>query len=194
MNYTDLQPGDILLFRPFPGWFGWLERMLVNYGHVAIYFDSTKRGLPLIVESIGRGVLIRSLFSYTGVEITVKRSVGANVGALAAKAAERLADNPDSWYGYLEIPRYVLPKLILAKIGRWLPTNWRLTLWILARSYHRNSTYICSELVADAYLFAGVPLVDEKTIPLPDDIAGSKNLESLGDITILKELKHETQD
>ena len=81
-------------------------------------------------------------------------------------------------------PRYVLPKLILAKIGQLLPSRWALTLRLLALSYRRNNLYICSELVAEAYRRAGVPLVEENAIPLPDDIAGSDKLESLGDIAV----------
>ena len=152
----------------------------MKYRHVAIFFDYTKRGLPLIVESIGRGVLIRSLFSYPGEEITVKRPIDDNFGILAAKAAERLADNPRSWYGYFDIPRFVIPKLILAKIGCLLPEKWRITLWLMARGYHRNSFYICSELVASAFKDAGFPLVDEESIPLPDDLFESPKLALVG--------------
>lgn len=180
MNYTELKPGDVLFCKAT----SWLVRLLVKYGHVAIYFDQTKRGLPLIVESIGRGVLIRSLLSYTGKEITVKRPVDESFGALVAKAAERLADNPNSWYGYFDIPRFALPKLIAAKAGHLLPEKWRLTLWLLARSYHRNSFYICSELVASAYQDAGYPLIDEKTIPLPDDLFHSPKLVLVGTMKV----------
>jgi len=178
MNYTELKPGDVLFFKAT----NWLVRMFVRYRHVAMYFDTTKRELPLIVESIGRGVLIRSLFCYTGEEITVKRPIDENFGPLAAKAAERLADNPSSWYGYFDIPRFALPKLILAKFGGLLPKKWDTVLKWLAFTYRRNSFYICSELVASAYKDAGYPLVTEGTIPLPDDIAMSDKLKTLGDL------------
>ena len=180
MNYTELKVGDVLFFHAT----NWLEKLFLKYGHVAIYFDQTKRGLPLVVESIGRGVVIRSLFSYTGKEITIKRPADENIGALAAKAAERLADNPDSWYGYFDIPRFVLPKLIIAKIGSLLPEKWRLTLWLLAKTYHRNNFYICSELVESAFKDAGFPLVDEETIPLPDDLFGSPKLVPVGTVKV----------
>ena len=181
-----LRPGDVLLFKPS----GWgillpLVKALVTYGHVALYYGETKRELPLIIESIGRGVLIRSLFAYAGDRVRLMRpKIDDVLAQRVAKEAERLADNPGSWYGYFDIPRYVLPKLILAKIGRLLPTRWALTLKLLAMSYRRNNLYICSELVAEAYRVGGVPLVEESTIPLPDDIAASDRLESLGDITI----------
>jgi len=181
-----LRPSDILLF-PVRGWgiLNPLVKLLITWGHVALYYTETKRGLPLIIESIGRGVLIRSLYSYTGQTVRVMRAKIDNKTALRiAKEAERLADNPGSWYGYFDIPRYVLPKLILAKIGQLLPQRWALTLKLLALSYRRNSFYICSELVAEAYRRGGVPLVNENTIPLPDDIAQSKMLEYKQDFIV----------
>jgi len=185
-----LRPGDVLLFKP-TGWGILLPvvKWLITYGHVGLYYTETKRGLPLIIESIGRGVLIRSLFVYAGGQIRVMRpKIDDETASKVAKEAERLADNPSSWYGYFDIPRYVFPKLILAKIGQLLPLRWVLTLKLLALSYRHNSFYICSELVAETFRRAGVPLVNEKTIPLPDDIAGSEKLKSLGDVTVpLKE-------
>ena len=181
------RPGDVLLFRPTVNWGILLPlvRWLVEYDHVALYYAETRRGLPLIIESIGRGVLIRSLFAYAGRQVRLMRPrVDGDTAQRVAKEAERLADNPGSWYGYFDIPRYVLPKLILAKIGQLLPPRWALTLKLLAMSYRRNNLYICSELVAEAYRRAGVPLLEENTILLPDDIAGSEVLESLGDVTV----------
>lgn len=186
MNTSELRPGDVLLF-PTSGWgiLNPLVKWLMTYSHVAIFYAYTKYSLPLIIESIGRGVLIRSLFSYAGVQARLMRPKVDDATALqVAKAGERLADNASSWYGYFDIPRYVLPKLILAKIGLLLPSRWALMLKLLAFSYRHNSLYICSELVTEAYRRAGVPLVEENTIPLPDDIAASDKLENLGDITI----------
>jgi len=171
-----LRPADVLLFKPS----GWgillpLVKCLVKYGHVGLYFTQTKRGLPLLIESIGRGVLIRSLYSYTGRRVTVMRpKVDDEVAWKVAKEAEHLADNPKSWYGFFDIPRYVLPRLIWHKL-----TGRR-----CGFAYRRNSFFICSELVAEAYRRAGVPLVDEKVIPLPDDISRSKILEKVAEFTV----------
>ena len=181
-NEIDLQPGDVLLF-PVSGWgiLRLLVSLLIRYGHVATYYTETKRGLPLIIESIGRGVLIRSLYAYDGVTITVMRPVQDDgLGQRAAREAEGLADNPGSWYGYFDIPRYVLPKLLLNKLGRLLPRAVRIWLNVLAATYRENHVYICSELVADAYAHAGHPLVSSRTIPLPDDLAESPALRLVG--------------
>ncbi len=181
-----MRPGDVLLLRTAT--WGILTpsvRWLVDYDHVALYYAETKRGLPLVIESIGRGVLIRSLLVYSGRQVRLMRPrVDDETALRIAKEAERLADNPDSWYGYFDIPRYVLPKLVLAKIGQLLPSRWSLALKLFLLSYRRNHLYICSELVAEAYRRAGVSLVDESTIPLPDDIARSAILENLGNIAI----------
>lgn len=181
-----LQPGDILLFPTF----GWgiltpLARWLMKYSHVAMYFDATKRGLPLIVESWGRGVCIVALDTYAGQTVVVMRPKrDGGLGQRAADAAEHIADNPHAFYGYLDIARWVLPKLLAQKLGRWLPAKWLglLTLW--ERTYHRNHVYICSELVEEAYRAAGCPLVDEATIPMPDDIAASDQLVTIGQRSI----------
>lgn len=138
----------------------------------------------MLIESIGRGVLIRSLYCYDGVAITVMRPVQGNgLGERAAKAAERIADNPKSWYGYRDIPRFVLPKLILAKLGCMLPERIRKVVFLLCHTYRRNSAYICSELVAQAYFDAGGPLIDADSIPLPDDLANSGALQFIGTFT-----------
>lgn len=181
-----LRPGDVLLFKPS----AWgillpLVKCLVTYGHVALYYTETKRELPLIIESIGRGVLIRSLYAYAGKKVRLMRPKVDDATALrVGKEAERLADTPSSWFGYFDIPRFVVPKLILANFASWLPQKWVVVIKMLAYSYKANNVYICSEFVCQAYLNAGVALVDKGTIPLPDDIAGSDKLESLGDIAI----------
>jgi len=184
-----LEPGDVLLF-PVHGW-GVLYpvvRALVKYDHAAIYYTETKHGLPLLIESIGRGVLIRSLYCYSGQQVLVRRHADSTtnpvIGESAAKAAEHLADNPNSFYDYFAIPRFVLPKLIYNKLGRILPARISSLLWFMEHTYHRNRLFICSELVAQAYNDAGYPIVDMATIPLPDDLAASDRLATVGIFTV----------
>jgi uncharacterized protein YycO len=54
----------------------------------------------------------------------------------------------------------------------------------LAFTYRRNNFYICSELVASAYKDANYPLIDEKTIPLPDDLFSSPKLKFVDTLEI----------
>ncbi len=159
------EPGDIILYdmagysrliRPLVRWLLGSE-----WGHVSIFYGYTKRGLPLVIESIGRGVLMRSLLSSEGRKVKVRRwnLPPFEAGLQAAKAAEHLADNPSSWYGYVDIPRYVLPRLI------WKKLTGRRT----GFGYRRNNHFICSELVAQAYVNAGFVFFAQDFIPLPGD-------------------------
>jgi hypothetical protein len=177
-----LRHGDALLFevnywKPI----NWLAKLLITFGHIAMYYDETKRGLPLIAESIGRGAMIRSLYSYTGRRVLVMRpKVTDKQSNEISRAAEHIADNPASWYGYFNIPRFVLPKIILIKLGKYLPMKWNLLFKALAYSYKHNSAVICSEFYAESCKNAGYPVCSEATIPLPDDIALSDRLEKIG--------------
>lgn len=138
------EPGDVILMRSEEtGLYRRLKDWLLGseWGHVAIFYDYTKRGLPLVIESIGRGVMIRSLLASEGRYVQILRHLTPGRARAAAKKAERLADNPGSWYDYWAIPRFVLPRLVWYKLtGR--------------RSgfgYRHNPHFICSELVDEAF-------------------------------------------
>ena len=104
------------------------------------------------LKVLGGGGGVRDLLAYQGVtSIRVMRHVEMAARLKAAEAARAISDDPGGWYGYWDIPRFVLPKLILAKIGRLLPMKYAVWLKVLAYSYRRNSLYICSELVVSAY-------------------------------------------
>lgn len=165
------RPGDIILMRSEEtGWYRRLKDWLLGsqWGHVAIFYDVTKRGLPLVIESIGRGVMIRSLLSSEGRYVLVLRHQEDSAAFQAAKKAERLADNPGSWYDYLAIPRFVLPRLVWYKLtGR--------------RSgfgYRHNPHFICSELVDEAYQRIIPP---ELQPPLPQDFLAVKDFRQEGE-------------
>jgi len=168
-SYYEPKPGDpILVESQETGLYRKLKDWLLGskWGHVMIFYDYTKRGLPLIIESIGRGVLIRSLLAYEGQYILVLRHENEQEALAAAKQAERLADNPESWYDYLVIPRNVIPRLIWYKLtGR--------------RSgfgYDRNPHFICSELIDSAYNNIIPP---ELQPPLPHDFLAVKELKQV---------------
>jgi hypothetical protein len=157
--------GDVILHRltgygAFNSFAIWL--LGSQWGHVSLFYDWTKRGLPLSIESIGRGVMIRSTLYYQGQWVKVLRWRGLNqqlVGLLVAKAAERLADNPDSWYDYVCVPRYLLPRLIWYKL-----TGDR-----EGFGYKENNLFTCAELVAQAFDDAGYPILNRTLPPIPSD-------------------------
>jgi hypothetical protein len=186
LTIDDLRPGDALLFEVnMPKWINWLAKMLIKYGHVAMDYDKTKRGLPLITESTGRGAAIHSLYVHTGRRVLVRRpQVNLQDACKIAEESEHIADNPSSWYGYYDIPRFALPKLVLMKIGSLLPQKWTIVLKAMAYSYKANSVVICSELYADSCEKGGFPICDDGTIPLPDDIAASECLDDVGYLNI----------
>lgn len=179
VNFNFL-PGDIIVCR-LTGW-GFLRPLvrwaIGDWHHVMIFYSETKRGLPLIIESRGRGVQIVTLLQHQGTRAQVYRPLNASIGPLAAKAAERLADNPHSWYGYFDIPLYVLPRILSAKLGAYLPAKLRKRLDTWFPPYKHNPYYICSELVAAAYENAGYPLFPPQgsSIPLPADFTLSDKL------------------
>jgi hypothetical protein len=138
------QPGDVILFETqAKGLYRKLKVWLLEspYDHVAIFYDYTKKGLPLVAESVGRGASIRSLYASKGRKVTVLRHANRRVAQGAATRAESLCDNPESWYDYYSIVRFVVPHLIWHKFtGRNMNIG-----------YKRNAVYICSELADEAY-------------------------------------------
>ena len=166
------KPGDIILFE-LSGWgflnplIGWL---IGKYGHVAVFYAYTKRGLPLLIESIGRGVLIRTLLASKGRKVAVYRWKGKGseqVGLKVAVAAEHLADRPESHYDFFGIAKFLLPRFLFERLG--IPFEW----------YKADKRFICSELVWQAYRDAGHPILTDKKMPLPSDFASEDKLEKV---------------
>lgn len=181
----EFKPGDVIVYKLGKGDWGILRplvRWLLGspYYHVGLFFAYTKRGLPLTIESVGRGVMIRSLLSHQGRDVKVMRwdtfylSSGGydfeEVGLKVAKAAERIADSSQSFYDYLCITQFVLPRLILEKLHLPMPLKW-----------HRNPFYICSELTYQAYENAGYRLDYPPlgVVPLPGDFTQCRLLEKV---------------
>lgn len=166
MNAYQPKPGDVILMESEEvGFYRKLKDWLLGskWNHIAIFFDMTKRGLPLIIESIGRGVVIRALNSSEGKYALILRHEDENTALRAAAQAERIADNPGSWYNFWAIPRFILPRLI------W----YKLTSRRFGFGYRYNPHFICSELVDAAYN----RLVPSKLgPPLPHDFLEVKEL------------------
>lgn len=156
------EPGDHILMSDKGQRFGLymrLKRWLLGsrWDHIAIFFAYTKRGLPLKVESDGKeSVVIRSLLVDEGRWVRILRFKDKLKARVTAEKAEKLADNPTCWYDFLDIARFVLPRLIWYKIF-----GCRFSF-----GYKHNPSFICSEFANEA---DGRIIPEDREPPLPDD-------------------------
>ncbi len=140
-----------------------------EWGHVAMVCafatDGTVTDIPLVVESIGRGVMIRPLAASNRRYVRVLRyGPSAAPAKMAAAKAISLATEPDSFYGYFDIPFALIPRLLLYKL-----TGKRYK-WV----YRHNGVFICSEVPDEAFGYTFFP--DELEPPLPGDYNSVKSL------------------
>jgi hypothetical protein len=158
----------------------------MTFGHVAMYYGKMATGEQMIIESIGRGVTVRSLTSYVGETVEVKRTTLTDDQCAGVIAAAGAIDNdPDAFYNYWGIARFAVPKLLLLRFGGLMPKDWDAYLKLLAYTYKDTRWKICSQLVADSFSNAGFQLVSPAIgIPLPDDCAASPLLTDMGPVII----------
>ena len=175
MNNLKLEPGDILVNvnrRNDP--FSKVKRWLAGpYEHVFMYMgrlgllrgghSSDLWNVPMLFESSGRGVALQSLSNRYGQEVVVLRlraeSDRKRIPQVLDEAI-KLASDPQSYYDYLCIVKFAIPRLICEKLGIPMPLK-----------YHRDPWHICSEAVYE--IFHRAKLVDillpHCTPPLPGD-------------------------
>lgn len=135
-----------------------------EWGHVAMFCTWTKEGVPLVVESIGRGVMLRPLSCSNGRYVKVLRHEDQNLAMTAASRALQLSSDPEAGYGYVDIPFAVLPRLLVYKItGK----RYRIV-------YRHNHIFICSEVPDEAFGYVFFP--DDLEPPLPGDYNMVKQL------------------
>ena len=141
------------------------------YSHVFMYLGKVRiivdpkqnvtLRFPLLFESNGRGVVIQALSNRYGQPVIVMRLKSEYQGKIprALKEALKLASNPQSYYDYLCIVRFVLPRLICEKLMLPMPLAWQ-----------RNPWHICSEAVFEAFYRAKlVGILPPNIVPLPGD-------------------------
>lgn len=176
MNKFKLAPIDILVTvneRQDP--LSIVKRWAVGpYDHVLMYMgrlglsrsgysSSYLTNVPFLFESNGRGVVLQSLSNRYGQEVVVMRLKSEHdrkrLPYVQDEAIE-LASDPQSYYDYLCIIRFVLPRIIFGKLGLPMPLSW-----------HRDERQICSEACFEVFYRA--KLVDILrpycTPPLPGD-------------------------
>lgn len=139
------------------------------YEHVFVYLgaidfaplDKPPLRVPMLFESNGRGVAIQSLSNRYGQKIVVMRlksEFDRRRIPYVIEEAVKLASDPQAYYDYLCIVRFVLPRLICEKLGLPMPLK-----------YHRDPWHICSEAVLEVFMRAGLLLLYLEDVPLPGD-------------------------
>lgn len=136
--------------------------------------------IPYITESIGRGRLLHSIEDRYGERCKVMRVKleyyhPAVIQSVLARAVE-LSGQYSGWYGYDDIFRYVIPRILDNKFGWRLPMGWA-----------PDSHPICSEHVEEIFrsTFTQVLKIPAGWIPMPGDfVTRSFILEDAGDIVL----------
>ena len=162
MNNFKLEPADILVnvnrgkdpISVIKRWgVGPYSHVLMYMGKVGIvvnYRQSRILRFPLLFESNGRGVVLQSLSNRYGQEVVVMRLKSEHDKRripYVLTEAIKLASNPQSYYDYFCIIRFVLPRIIFEKLHLPMPLSW-----------HRDARQICSEAVYE--IFYRAKLVD----------------------------------
>lgn len=177
MSGFELEPADILANvndkkTPYASLKRWLG---IHYDHVFMYMGrlgilkppgfsvSELLSVPMLFESSGRGVVMASLSNRYGQPVVVMRLISEHDRrrvTFILKEAIKLASNPQSYYDYFTIMRWVIPRILREKFNLPLPVAW-----------HRDALQICSEAVFEVFDRAGIrEIVRPHCIPpLPGD-------------------------
>lgn len=159
------------------------SHVFMYMGQMALLVDNVILRHPMLFESSGRGVVIQSLSNRYGQKVVVmrlksefdrKRIPGVLYGAIM------LASDAQSYYDYLCIIRFVLPRIIFKKLRLPMPLSW-----------HRDERQICSEAIYEVIYRAGLRdiLLPYCTPPLPGDfVTDSPLLEEVGVVSLSEEL------
>jgi len=181
----NLEPGDILVdISEKKDLWHIIERWALGspYTHVRMFYGALPKAgtpKPVFYESKGRGVIFTSAAESYGQKMVVMRlreSYQALVPDILGKAWE-IATDERSFYDYLSVPGFILPRLIFEKLHLPLPLK-----------YHRNPYMICSEAVAEPFWRVNLELVPRDVEPLPGDFAtATEHLSYMGTIILSAE-------
>lgn len=160
MNNFKLEPGDILVnvSRVFIG----------EYSHCFLYvgkwYITPQSPIPLLFESNGRGVCLRSLSERYGEEVVVMRLPPQFRDKIPTILDEviKLASDLQSFYDYSCIIWHIIPRVIFEKLGLKPPLK-----------YQRDEKQVCSEALAEVHWRAEVPILPKNVVPLPGDFTES---------------------
>lgn len=181
-----LEPGDILVningrqdpFSVIKRWVaGPYEHVFLYLGQVGIIVSQRQPRIlrfPLLFESNGRGVVLQSLSNRYGQEVVVMRLKSEFDRKRIPRVLEEavaMASSPHSYYDYMCIFRFVLPRLICGKLGLPMPLSW-----------HRDEKQICSEAVFEVFHRAKLIdiLLPYCTPPIPGDFVEESLILEMG--------------
>ncbi|MBA7476968.1 hypothetical protein ES707_12364 [subsurface metagenome] len=190
MNNFKLEPADILVNindRNDP--FSVIKRWVVGpFEHVFMYLgaidfaplDKPPLRVPMLFESNGRGVVLQSLSNRYGQKVVVMRLISERDKKKIPRVLDeaiKLASDAQSYYDYLCIIRFVLPRLICEKLGLPMPLAW-----------HRDPWHVCSEAVFEVFYRAGLEILRRDVVPLPGDFVTDSLLLEVWRGTLSEEL------
>ncbi|MBA7645260.1 hypothetical protein ES703_53015 [subsurface metagenome] len=174
MNNFKLNSGDILVNvndrnAPFSRVKRWLagphEHVFMYMGKLGLLVNWRQRRIlrfPMLFESYGRGVCLRSLSERYGQQVVVMRLKAEADRKRIPRVLEeaiKLASDERSYYDYFAILKFALPRLICEKLRLPMPLK-----------YQRNPAMICSEAVNEVFIRGGLPaLLYLQDVPLPGD-------------------------
>jgi len=170
MNTTELQPGDVLLFRPS----GILGRLVAwatgsEYGHVAMFLGTSGKTVAEMREFIGGRILPLTNYATETIDVFRPDTAEWMVRFNAIMAMYRVLGEPYSlWHG------------VAAFLLRRIPKRLRK----LFRFECDHHGYHCSQSISKAYRDAGFDLCPGRPdwATTPGDLAKSKRLKNLGQL------------
>ena len=178
-----LQPADILVnVNSEKDLLSRLKRWAIGpYSHVFLYMGKvsllTDWGLeriikvPMLFESIGRGVCLRSLSERYGEQVVVMRlklyENRRQIPAVITQAI-KLASDLQAYYDYSVIAWHIIPRIFFEKLHLSIPLK-----------YQRDEKQICSEAVAEVFWRTEMNILPQDIAPLPGDFVESSLLEQV---------------
>ena len=182
MNQFKFLAGDILVtINEGKSLFDYIKRWALSspYSHVFLYMGEMRIAVngillshPMLFESSGRGVVLQSLsnrYSQKVVVLRLKSEHDRRRIPFILEEAIKLASDSKSFYDYLCIVRFAIPRLICQKLGIPMPLTW-----------HRDEFQICSEAVFEVlYRAKLVDILPESVVPLPGDFVTSLLLDEV---------------
>lgn len=187
-----LEPADVLVnindrSDPYSIAKRWIvgpyEHVFIYMGQMGILVNGVILKHPMLFESNSRGVVIQSLSNRYGQEVVVLRLKSEFNGMKIPQVLEeaiKLASDPQSYYDYYAIIKWVLPRILREKLHLPIPIAW-----------HRDARQICSEAIFEIFYRAGlVNILKPNCVPpIPSDfVTDSPLLEEVGRIMLLGEV------